>query len=43
LFILAIVFLLVGLGQMLVAFKLNKQIQYEEDTEIVEDFLNEKD
>jgi len=43
LFVLAIVFLLVGMGQMLVAFKLNKQIQYEEDTEIVEDFLNEKD
>ena len=39
LFILAIVFLVVGLGLTLVAFKLNKRVQYEEDSEIVEDFL----
>ena len=39
LFILAVTFLVVGLGLMLVALKLNNRVQYEEDTEIVEDFL----
>ena len=41
LFILAMIFLVVGLGLMLVAFKLNKRVQYEEDTDVVEDFLKE--